>query len=261
MIRTKRLSSCLLQLLCLLGLLAISDQLLASGADERYSAAGKAYEKKDYGTAITAYEQLLQEGYRAADLYYNLGNAHFKAGHIAAAILNYERALKLAPDDEDTRYNLRIANLQVVDKIETMPAVFYRRWINSISGWCGPDTWSAWLIGLSWLLASIIFGFIITRSPGWKKVLFLSGVMVLFITLVVTLAGRESNRQVSRHDEAIILSPSVYVKSSPDEKGNDLFILHEGTKVSLQDQVGNWQEIRLANGTVGWVTLNVLEAI
>ena len=66
---------------------------------------------------------------------------------------------------------------------------------------------------------------------------------------------------MSRHDEAIILSPSVYVKSSPDEKGNDLFILHEGTKVSLQDQVGNWQEIRLANGTVGWVTLNVLEAI
>lgn len=261
MIRITRPSSFLIQLFCLLGLLAIDGTVLASGTDERYSTAGKAYEKKEYATAIATYEELLREGYRAPDLYYNLGNAHFKAGHIAAAILNYERALKLAPDDEDTRYNLRIANLQVVDKIETMPAVFYRRWINSISGWCGPDAWSAWLIGLSWLLASIIFGFIITRSPGWKKVLFLSGVMVLFITLVVTLAGRESNRQVSRHDEAIILSPSVYVKSSPDEKGNDLFILHEGTKVSLQDQVGNWQEIRLANGTVGWVTLNVLEAI
>lgn len=233
----------------------------ASDADARYVAAGKAYEQKDFDAAIAGYEGLLQEGYRSPALEYNLGNAHFKAGHLAQSILHYERALKAAPDDEDARYNLRIANLQVVDKIEAIPPVFYRRWMNNLADLLNPDAWSWSLVILSWLLASTVFGFLIIGSPALKKLFFLSSLVLLLLAVSALLAGRESHRKATLDHEAVILSPSLYVKSAPDEKGNDLFILHEGTKVGLLDAVGDWQEIRIANGTVGWVKRNTLEAI
>jgi tetratricopeptide (TPR) repeat protein len=245
----------------LLALFMLSGSIRGSDAESRYAAAGKAYEQKDYAAAITAYDSLLKDGYRSSDLFYNLGNAHYKAGNIGRAVLNYEKALKLSPDDDDIRYNLRIANLKVVDKIDAIPAVFYRRWLNTVSGWCSPDTWSWWLIAGCWLLAGTVFGFVVSGSSGRKKLFFLAGLLCLLLVGFTALAGWESHRLSTQEHEAVVLAPSVYVKSAPDEKGNDLFILHEGTKVSLLDRVNGWQEIRLANGSVGWVTDASLEAI
>ena len=90
-----------------------------------------AYVKNDYASAIQIYEALLKEG-EAAEVYYNLGNSYYTAGDIAKAILNYERAKLLAPDDEDITFNLQVANQKVVDSIQELPGLFIVRWWNSI---------------------------------------------------------------------------------------------------------------------------------
>ena len=60
---------------------------------------------------------------------------------------------------------------------------------------------------------------------------------------------------------AIVTSASAYVKSSPDEKGNDLFIIHEGTKVEILDDYLAWKKIRIPNGSIGWLKNNEIEQI
>lgn len=226
-----------------------------------YHKANISYQKQDYASAISFYDQLIKLNYISPEVYYNLGNCWFKTGNISKAILNYERARKISPDDEDVNFNLKIASLKVVDKIETVPQVFYKRWINSISTAMPGNSWSIVFILGIWLLVAAIAGFLISRSTVIKKIAFIlilafAGLNVVFYIL----ASRSYN--ISYEDkEAVVMAASVYVKSAPEEKGNDLFILHEGTRVAVLEQMNNWQKIRIANGTVGWMKGNELEII
>lgn len=226
-----------------------------------YHQANIAYQKQDYSTAIRNYEQLIKLNHISADVYYNLGNAWFKSGNVPKAILNYERAKKLSPDDEDISFNLKIASLKVVDKIEAVPQVFYVRWTNSIASAMPGNSWSTVFVISIWLAVGAIAGFFLFRLPVFKKISFilaivLGGLSVMFYTLAsrsYTISYKEK--------QAIVMEPSVYVKSEPDQKGNDLFILHEGTRVDVIEQLNNWNKIRIPNGTIGWMKQSELEII
>ena len=98
----------------------LSINLFALNPDSLLSQANQLYKEKNYNGAIELYDSIISSGYYSSDVYYNLGNAHFKMGHLAPAILNYERAKKLAPSDDDIDFNLRIANLRVVDRVEPL---------------------------------------------------------------------------------------------------------------------------------------------
>jgi tetratricopeptide (TPR) repeat protein len=186
-------------------------------------------------------------------VYYNLGNAYFKAGNFAKAILNYERARKLNPDDEDITFNLKLASLKVVDKIETVPVIFYKRWIEQLSSFFNADTWATLLIMLVWVLFIVIAIYFMGRTVAIKKISFLFIIILCLLTFSTGIIAARSHARSSIDQQAIIMSSSVYVKSSPTEKGNDLFILHEGTKVDVLDELNEWSKIKIANGSIGWV--------
>lgn len=232
-----------------------------SDALKIYHQANIAYQKLDYESSIRLYEQLIKNKSVSEEVYYNLGNSYFKAGNFAKAILNYERGKKLDPDDEDINFNLKIASLKVVDKIESVPQIFYKKWINQFSVLFPADTFSIVLIIMIWLLFASAAFYVIVHTVTGKKISFILIIIFLFLTCIGGVMAARSHAIARIDQQSIIMETSVYVKSSPDEKGNDLFILHEGTKVDVLDQLNNWRKIRIANGSVGWMKLDEMEII
>lgn len=235
--------------------------LSKSDALKIYHEANISYQKLDYEKSIKLYAQLIKEKHLSAEVFYNLGNSYFKAGNFAKAILNYERAKKLLPDDEDVNFNMKIASLKVVDKIESVPEVFYKKWINNLSILFPANILSIILITMIWLLFLSAAIYVTGRTVAIKKVSFILLVIFFCMTFVSGVLAARSHAIARLDIQAVIMSSSVYVKSSPDEKGNDLFILHEGTKVDVLDNLNNWKKIRIANGSIGWIKSDEIEII
>lgn len=237
--------------LLLIAALALS----ASGQEASllFNQANELYRSGDYRKASEAYQQIIGNGYESAPLYYNLGNCSFKLGDFPSAILAYERAKRLAPRDEDVLYNLRLANLRVVDKIEPIPQLFFVDWWNSLMNAYSADTWGIIGIAALWIAALSASVVLVIRLVPVRRI---GGVLVLVCVLAAVLAfvGAAKRASLERSGvSAIIFSPSVSVKSAPDEQSTDLFVIHEGVKVELLDVVSNWRKIRLADGKVGWM--------
>lgn len=220
-----------------------------------------AYMRDDYASAIQVYEALLSKG-EAADLYYNLGNSYYKAGEIARAILNYERALLLQPGNGDIRANLEIARSKTVDKVEPVPEIFFVSWTKSLINSMSVDSWAVCGIVCFLLLIISLYFFIFSKQTGLKKAGFICGILFLVVTIVANVfAGQQKDELVNRNS-AIVINPSVTVRSTPSESGTSLFILHEGHKVDVKDStMKDWKEIRLEDGKVGWVPASAIEVI
>ncbi len=215
--------------------------------------ANKAYQNGLYEEAVSIYEKVLKQGHTSAELYYNLGNAYFKANKIPSAILNYERALKLDPTNEDIIYNLKVSNNQIIDKIDELPKLFYQRWWESLKQLNAPDNWAILSIILFSLLFTSIAIFLLSPSVNLRRVLLPIGFGLLFFTVLVFIIAQNTYKNANSKNEGIIYAASLSVKSSPEESGVDLFVVHEGLKVQIIDELTGWKEIRIANGSKGWV--------
>ena len=223
--------------------------------------ANELYTKDQFKQSIEVYNQILMTNLESPELYFNLGNAYFKTGQYTLAILNYERARLLAPDDEDIAFNLQVANQKVVDAIQELPGFFISRWWNSLVNSQTTDTWAI-LSMMSFIVFLIMAGFyFFARTSDVKRITFWSGsFLFLFTVLTWTFAAKQKNRLVN-HTFAIVMQPTVTVKSSPSEKGTNLFVIHEGLKVKITDKLGDWVEIRLADGNKGWLLIESIERI
>ena len=233
----------------------------ASGLQEIVARANKAYADGMYENAADLYGKILSYGYESADLYYNLGNAYFKMNDFAPAILNYERAKRLDPGNEDIRFNLQVAATRITDKIEPLPVLFYKRWYKSLLVLLPVDGWARAGIGALILALGSGLLYFISRILILRKIGFWAGLVFLFFSLVFSLFAWQNYTSVRNNTEAIVFDPTVTIKSSPDEKSIDLFVLHEGTKVQVIDRIGPWFEIRIANGSVGWLPASSVEKI
>lgn len=241
----------------LLSLHALGDSL----AQKEFKKGNDLFQKGDFAKAISIYEHVLKQGEESSELYFNLGNAYYKTDNTAAAILNYERAKRLNPSDEDIDFNLKLTNLRVTDKIEALPEVFFKRWWAVLSSMLSTDGWAKISIGI--LFTSLFFFIIytISVSVALKKLFFFGGILLIFAGAGSYFLGNFSMELHYSNQEAILFSPSVYIKSSPDERSTDLFMLHEGTKVKILDTVGEWKKIRIDNGNLGWAKANEMKEI
>ncbi len=225
------------------------------------SLADSAYIRNDFTTAIHIYEMILRTG-ESADIYYNLGNSYYKIGDIAKAILNYERALILKPANKDIRSNLEIARAKTVDKVTDVPELFFITWLKSITNSMGIQSWA--IIAISFFLlfiVSIYFFFFSTKIVA-RKTFFILALFFLVFCVIANISAAFQRRVRLNRMNAIIISPSVTIRSTPNDNGTSLFILHEGRKVFIKDDsMKDWKEIQLEDGNVGWVKKNDLEVI
>jgi tetratricopeptide (TPR) repeat protein len=228
---------------------------------ENFTRANKLYAKKQYSEAAWLYETIIKNEGVAPELYYNLGNAYFKSNELAKAILNYERALRIAPGYEDARFNLEFANQKVIDNIVMTDTFFLKKWIISLMKIQTSNGWfyTAVILFVLTLIAFLIFVFGSTKVL--RKTFFYTGFVSLIISIAsITFSGIRKKQMVN-HREAIIMSGVIVIKGAPDKSGTDLFQLHEGSKIVVISTLGNWYEVKLGNGNVGWVEINQVEKI
>ncbi len=235
--------------------------VFAGGIDTLYTKANAEYDKELYTNAVDDYLQVIKNGYESPEVYYNLGNAYFKLNDYPSAILYYEKAKKLAPDDEDINYNLKVVNTKIVDKIEPLPELFLKRWWKSFYNVMNSTTW-AWLTIISFIAFFFFLSFyLLSNKIVIRKFSFYLGILAVFITILSFVLGFEKYNAEHNQKEAIVFVPTLTVKSSPSESSVDLFVIHEGAKVKIVDKVGRWYEIRIANGSVGWLPVDAVKKI
>ena len=225
--------------------------VLAQDADIK--AAETAYAAEQYDKAIELYELVLRNYGDSYELYYNLGNSYYKDGKIANAILNYERALLIKPGDSDTRFNLEMAKQHTVEKIDPIDEFFLIKWFRSVQNMVGVDSWATIGIVCFVLFVGCLVLFLFSKWMRLKKVGFYLGILLFITVVTANIFAYNQKKDLIERKKAIVFAPTVTIKSSPDESGTDLFVLHEGTKVLIRNSVGNWNEIELEDGNIGWI--------
>ena len=245
----------------LLVLFLIAQSVQSATVDSLFSKANQEYANELYTNAIEDYHMIIQTGYESAELYFNLGNAYFKTNDIPSAILYYEKAKKLNPNDEDINFNLNVANTRIVDKIEPVPELFLKQWWRSIYNLFKADTWAIVSV-IGFILFFILLAFyLLSKYIVIRKSAFYTGLIVLLITLFTFTVSLQKYNLLKHQKEAIVFTPTITVKSSPNQNSVDLFVIHEGAKVRILEKVGNWCEIKIANGSVGWLPAEALKDI
>lgn len=212
--------------------------------------------------AISGYDMIAGLGLESAALYCNTGNAYFKSGNISKAILNYERALKLDPSYEDARYNLELSNNMIQDRIDPVPDFILKVWAKDLCWLMDSDGWAVAFIIMFALMLAMILLFVLSPSVAGRRTGFFTGIVFLLLAIMSLSFSLWQKNDYMKADKAIVMRPVSSVKSSPSsEASQDLFVLHEGTKVDILDQVGSWSNIELADGRQGWIRTSDIEKI
>jgi tetratricopeptide (TPR) repeat protein len=219
------------------------------------------YKKGDFKQSAEIYESFLSQDLESSSLYFNLGNSYYKMNRVAPAILNYERALLLKPSDRDVKYNLRLSKTILKDKIEEIPVFFFNKWVENLVMFLNTDTWAILSISsfITVLLLMIFFFFSTSRRN--KKLLFSASIVLFLFVIFANVCASSQRTRLSDRDFAIVFSPSVTLKGSPDESGTELFLLHEGTKVKIIENLGDWTNVQISDGNEGWIHKDAIRQI
>ncbi|QCX02062.1 tetratricopeptide repeat protein [Aggregatimonas sangjinii] len=228
--------------------------LSAVGQNEAlFEAANKAYNEGEYTASIAQYEKILEQGQHSAELYYNLGNAHYKLNQIAPSIYYYEKALLLKPNDPEIKNNLAYANNMTLDAIDTMPEMGFSKFYNRIVRWFTFDQW-AYLGVFSMLLFVLLYiVFYFFHDATRKRIAFILSLIGLLVSIFAVAMAFVNYADFNSNQPAIVFDNEIAVRSEPNERGEGIFILHEGTKVNVLESLNGYQKIKIADGKTGWL--------
>ena len=221
----------------------------------------KLYQKGHYKQAVKGYENLLRQGESAA-LYYNLGNSYYRLDNIPHAVLSYERAQRLAPSDEDIRFNLQLAQSKTIDNLTPEPEMFFVTWYKALVNFMSVDNWAilSFVCLFISLLALVIYLFV--EIEFLRKLAKVILPLFFFFFLLNTFFAIQQVSMLDSESHGIIMTPSAVVRKMPDPKSAEAFILHEGSKVRITDNsMSQWTEIKLSDGRQGWIKAENVETI
>ena len=222
----------------------------------------KAYAESRFADAVSIYETVLAEQGPSQALYYNLGNAYYRTNQPGKAILNYERALRIDANDEDTKANLEFVQSTVVDTIPQDDVPFFRQWSNGLFGIFSKDTWGVIAVVSFFTMLAMLFLYLFKRNA--RRFSLTIVVMSLLFVVIANVAAFGLSGGSNNLPEGVILDEMAVVKSSPDSYGTELTKIHEGLKVTIiDDTLADWVKIEANNGNrvVGWIKAKSLERI
>ena len=218
-----------------------------------FESATESYNDGLYEKAIEDYLQILDNGQHSAALYYNLGNCYYKLNQIAPSIYYYEKALLLDPGDKEIKNNLLYAQQMTIDDIKPLPESGISRIYNSAIGWLTFDQWAyaAVIFSLFFVIAYILYYFL--RYSSHKRLAFIASMMSLILSIVSVIFAFVQHNHYNAEKPAIVFAQESIVKSEPNERSPEVFLLHEGTKVMVLEDLEDYKRIEIADGKSGWV--------
>jgi len=240
---------------------SLSGSSMKDSADVYVQQANDFYQKNQFEDAIVFYNKVIDLQFESANLYYNLGNAYFKNGENARALLWFERALRLEPNNEDITHNIAFVQQKLIDKIEVLPELFIVKWWNACSKLFTGNQWATLSIIACALFAFCFLLILLIRISWIRSLSIFIAIIALFFTIFSVIFAKKETSRYIQSPEGIIMQHVINVKSTPNEKGSDLFVIHSGLKVEITDQLNEWVEIRLPNGEKGWILMEQIEVI
>ena len=249
-------------MLTLLLMIPIASSAAENYPDSLWNAANEAYAQERWEDAVNDYTAIAEASMESAPLWCNLGSAWYKSGNLGKAILCYERALKLDPSYEDARYNLELLNAMKLDRLESVPELILATWMKNLGRTLDSDSWAVCFLVFLVLTLAMALLFILGSSATSRRAGFFTGVVCLLLAVASLSVSLWQKNEYMKADKAIIMKPVSSVKSSPSgDSAKDLFVLHEGTKVQVLDNVGGWSNIELSDGRQGWLPSSDIEII
>ncbi len=229
--------------------------------EQVWDEANTAYVNANFQRAVELYHSIEGQGLASAKLYYNMGNAYFKMDDMGHAILYYNKALRLAPGDQDIRYNLDVANSYTKDRIQVVPELFLTRWVRSVRQTISGNAWAVLSLVLFAAMLVALMAYMLVNNLLFRKIGFFGAIVSLLLFIITTSFAVTERRHATSPDEAIVMRASVSVKAAPEKNATDMFVLHEGTKVRVGNQIDGWIEVTIADGNKGWLEARTIEMI
>ncbi len=211
------------------------------------------YNDAKFEEAITKYQQILDADMHSAELYFNLANAHYKLNHIAPSIFYYEKALQLAPDDADIKQNMTFAQNMTLDAIDVVPEVGVSKVINQVSHVISFDAWATLAICFVLLSVFAFINYYLANGTRTKRFSFTIGFIGLLLMIGSVVSAFNKFDLDKSDNPAIVFAQESIIKSEPNLRSTEAFVLHEGTKVQVLDTIENWKKIKLSDGKEGWI--------
>lgn len=219
------------------------------------------YEKGSYADAAVAYESVLNSNQHSAELYFNLANTYYKLNKVAPAIYYYEKALVLNPKDQESQNNLKFANKRTIDEIKIIPKVGFAKLVRDFTGIYHYNTWAWATIGLATLFLLFFIGYYFLQITVWKRLFFIGMFLAILLMLITVSSAIFEKKYFDTEKPAIIFAEMANVKSEPRDGGKPLFLLHEGTKVYVEEVIGKWKKIQLTDGSEGWIESSSIKEV
>jgi len=235
-------------------LLSIFISFLASAQNNAlFENATASYNKGDYEAAIQNYLEILENGKHSANLYFNLGNTYYKLNQIGPSIYYYEKALLLEPNDTEIKHNLAFAQNMTIDAIEPLPQTSISKLVASFKNILSFDQWSYTAIFCMFLFVAFYLAFYFFRFTNQKRISFIISLFFLSFSIISVLMAVVQYQDFKETHPAIVFAEESRIKAEPNNRSEEVFILHEGSKVAVEDQLENWVKIRLVDGKTGWM--------
>lgn len=238
-----------------------SNAIYAQDVRELWKNGNEKYTQGQYTEALENYIKIEESGFTSEALLYNIGNTYFKLKENGKSILYFERTLKMNPANKDAQNNLALAKEYSLDKIEEVPEFILTTWVKDINYSLSSDIWSYISLFLFAVVALLLLSFKFASTSKLRKLSFFLGMIALLFGIFAAVFAWTQRRDFMLRDSAIVMKLVSSVKSSPDNSGKTLFILHEGTKVKLLEELGGWKRVELADGRQGWIISIDIEKI
>ena len=220
--------------------------------DSLFVQANRLYEHQRYAEAANTYNEILSQGYEHPSLYYNAGNAYFKLGRLGEAIWSYEKGLRLRPGDDDLKFNLKIANARIVDRVEAPEPLFLLKGYRALKRGFSPAQWLQ-MISLFFSVSGIVHFTSRFSPPLLGRMLRRILALGIGMTVISALLFVDLYFEISENEEAVVITTEGRVYSAPADISELLFRVHEGTKVTITGSQYPWTEIELIDGNKGWI--------
>lgn len=229
--------------------------------DNNFQEANNFYAKNKFDKALELYLRLEKVGYVSPELFYNIGNTYFKLKNIPYAILYYERSIKKYGPDEDVQHNLLLAQTKIVDRPETEPMLWPVKLTQSLIMQCSETQWTWISITMSIIIALVLYLMIISQVPKRKKLLYQINIVLIILMLLILYLGNKRKKIAYNDKEGIIIGTTVNAYSAPNEESANLFIIHEGLKVKIENTENNWVKIKINDQKIGWIPQELVKKI